>query len=346
MKRINLKLITILLIVTVVITLTASNIGPLQSRAWADGSESIGIGALVILGAWGGYKLFSNYQEGKYNSYLDKGEQYLKAKNYQLAIKNLNYAHEINNSVRVNQLLTKAKSEYQQLHYQQGQDYLEQGNWELAYQEFNKVRNYGEYLNSNLKQEQAYKKLRQEKLKRIAVVEFEDNNYQYDLGTRITAFLISDLLNQEPDFLEIVERDRLSRILQEQKLQSSGLITGDKAKEIGNLVGANYLLVGKVISGEVNRDRTEDILTKDEEEVIKIRVAKEAYVEVIFKLLNVSNGSVKISKSFEEVKSYRESYFEDEPEVITSDEKILNDALKEVAARFANVLVREYSLAE
>ena len=347
MKSASLKLTTILLIVIVGITLTASNIGPLQSRAWASSGESIGVGALVILGAWGGYKLFSSHQADKYNNYLANGQQYLEAGNYGLAIKDLEQAKNIKDSVEVNQLLTEAKSNYQQQHYQQGQDYLDQENWEAAYRSFKKVAKYGDYLDNNLKQEEAYKKLRQEKLKRVAVIEFEDNSYQYDLGTRTTGFLISDLLSLDPDFLEIVEREKLSTILKEQKLQSSGLITSSTAQEIGNLVGADYLLVGKVISGEVSRDKVTDVLTKEEgEEVEKIRVEKEAYVEVLFKLVNVADGSVVVSKSFEETENYHESYFEDETEIITSDEKLLNRVLKQVTARFSNIIVKKYSLTD
>lgn len=346
MKNISLKLTSILLIVIVGLTLTASNIGPLKSKAWASSSgEKIGVGALVILGAWGGYKLFSGYRAEQYNNYLNKGRQYFKSDNYGLAIKNLQQAKDIKDSVEVNQLLTKAESKYQQRHYQQGIDYLKEENWELAYQEFKKVAHHGAYLDNNLKRDQAYKKLRQQRLKRIAVIEFEDNSYRYDLGTRTTGFLIADLLNLEPDFLEIVERDKLSTILQEQKLQFSGLITSATAQEIGNLVGADYLLVGKVISGEVTRDKVSELLTQENgEEIEKIRVEKEAYVEVLFKLIDVNDGAIVISNSFEESKNYQESYFEDETKIVVSDEQLLNQTLKEVTARFSNVLIKEYSL--
>jgi len=345
MKSLNLKLITLLLVFIVSIALTVSGTGLFQSTAWADEGNSIGVGALVVLGVWGSYKLFTDYQQNKYDTHLEHGQQYLDAGNYELAIKNLQVARKIENSVQVNQFLTTAKSNYQQQHYKKGMKYFNNDNWELAYQEFDNVQQYGEYLDSNLKQEQAYKQLRKQNLKRVAVIEFEDNSFRYDLGTRTTGFLISELLNQEPDFLEIVERNKLSTILDEQKLQASGLIKADDAREIGNLVGANYLLVGKVISGEVNSDKTENILTKDDgTEVTEIRVEKETYVEVLFKLIDVSNASVVVSKSFDRVDSYRESYREDEPQIITSDDQLLNTALKNVTARFASILVRKYSL--
>ncbi|MGM0501978.1 MAG: CsgG/HfaB family protein [Bacillota bacterium] len=347
MTRLNYRLITILLVVIVVITLTASNIGPLQSKAWAGSGESIGVGALVILGAWGGYKMFSGYRQEQYSEYLEKGEQYLADEEYGLAIENLKAAQRINDSTKANQLLTEAKEGYQQVHYQQGLDYLSAENWELAYQEFKKVKKYGEYLASNLKREEAYQKLRQENLKRIAVIELGDNSYQYDLGTRTTAFLVSDLLAQEPDFLEIIERDELDSILEDENLPTSGLIDSKTAQEIKKEVDTDYLVVGKVISGEVNRNRVKDSLTQDDgSQETKISIEKEVYVEVVFKLIDVSSGVVEISENFQETETYRESYFENEPEVVTSDEQLLNDALKKVTERFSNLLLRRYSLSK
>ena len=261
MDRVSVKLTTILLIVVVAITLSASNVGPLESRAWASSGESIGVGALVVLGAWGGYKLFTGHQQDKYDEYLAKGKQYLDSEDYALAIKSLQSAREINDSVEANQLLTKAKTNYQQHHYQLGKDYLAEKNFELAYQEFKKVEQYGAYLDSNVKKDRAYNKLRQQKLKRVAVIEFEDNSYRYDLGTRTTGFLVSDLLELEPDFLEIVERDKLSKTLTAQELKASGLITSTAAQEIGTAAKVDYLLVGKVISGEIDRDESTGVQT-------------------------------------------------------------------------------------
>lgn len=347
MKSISLKLSTVLLILIVALTLTVSNIGPLQSKAYASSGESIGVGALVILGAWGGYKMFSNHQADKYANYLEEGRESLKAKNYSLAIKSLESATEIKDSLEANQLLTEAESKYQEYHYQRGEDYLEDQNWELAYQEFKRVEKYGAYLNSNLKREKAYDKLRAKKLKRMLVLEFEDNNYQYDLGTRITGFLVSDLLEQEVDFLEIIEEASLSSQFSAEELPREGLITSSQAQKIAQSTEVDYLLVGKVISGEVDRDKSIDLVTQEDgEEVERIRVEKEAYGEVLFKLVNTANGAVVISKSISETEDYHESYFEDEAAVITSDERLINRVLKKLALRFSNTLIKQYSLVE
>ncbi|MBM7557535.1 CsgG/HfaB family protein [Halanaerobacter jeridensis] len=347
MKSVSLKLTTVLLVMIVAITLTANNVGPLPSQVCASSGESIGVGALVVLGAWGGYKLFTGHQQQKYDDYLAQGKEYLENENYALAIKSFKSARKIKDSVKANQLLTTAQTKYQQYHYQQGKEYLEEENWELAYQEFKKVEQSASYLDSNLKKEEAYNKLRQQKLKRVAVIEFEDNSYRYDLGTRTTGFLVSDLLELEPDFLEIVERDKLSTTLTAQELAASGLITSTAAQEIGTAAQTDYLLVGKVISGEIDRDESRELLTKeDDEEVEKIRIEKAAYVEVLFKLIDATDGAVVVSKSFEETELYQQSYFEDEAQIIVSDEKLLNTALKKVAGRFANLLVKQYGLIE
>ena len=335
MASLTVKSITVLLIVVLSFSLVVSGIGPLESKAWASSGESIGVGALVVLGVWGGYKLFSNHRAEKYADYLEKGKEYLASTDYALALKSLEQAKKIEDSLAVNQLLTEARTKYQKYHYQQGSAYLKDKNWELAYQEFKRVEKYGAYLNSNQKLTQAYQQLRQEKLKRVLVLTFSDNDYQYDFGTRITGFLVSDLLAQEPDFLEIKEED----------LAYQGLITASEAQKIGGQVTADLLVTGKVITGQVDQQKVRDTISQEDgSEVTQIRVEKRAYSEAILKLVDLKDGRVVLSKSFSERENYQESYLADETEVIKSDEELLNQTLKKIAQRFSNLLIKKYEI--
>lgn len=50
----------------------------------------------------------------------------------------------------------------------------------------------------------------------------------------------------------VVERSNLDQIFKELGLQNSGVVDSSSAIEIGNLSGADYTLMGKVVEAEIN----------------------------------------------------------------------------------------------
>lgn len=59
--------------------------------------------------------------------------------------------------------------------------------------------------------------------------------------------LISQLTNMNHPFLEVVDRDNMEAILNEQKLAMSGLIDEKSAAKMGELLGVKAVLIGKVV---------------------------------------------------------------------------------------------------
>ncbi|URA09072.1 FlgO family outer membrane protein [Thermospira aquatica] len=86
---------------------------------------------------------------------------------------------------------------------------------------------------------------------RIAVVEFElrgDPIEIKDIEKIVPEFLITEL--QKIKKYEIEERLLLAKVLQEQKLSATGLITEETAVKIGQLFGVEALVSGTIISFE------------------------------------------------------------------------------------------------
>src|SRR5262245_44888867 len=78
--------------------------------------------------------------------------------------------------------------------------------------------------------------------KMVAVVDFVDKTVygQGRLGTVASDVLITGLLEGEQ--VRVIERQQLSKLLDEQKLQHSGVTDQSSAVDVGKLANADYLV--------------------------------------------------------------------------------------------------------
>ncbi|GAB6099378.1 hypothetical protein JCM16358_12570 [Halanaerocella petrolearia] len=347
------QFIAVVLLVFISVTFIGADYAQAQAGAKFDfGSDNetlkkVGIGGIIVLGIMGIVNLVRKHKEEEYQGHLKRGKMYLEQEDYDEAINNLSQAQDVKDTIEVERLLHKARSKYQKKHYQLGNQYLEEGNWELAYHEFEKVKRYGSYLDTQQKYNQAYRHLRELKLKRIAVVEFEDSSYGYgNLGQRATSLFTAQLLDKNPKFIEVIEREQLNEVLEEQKLGASGLIDSSTAKDIGNIMGVDYLVVGEVISGDVSENKDSewvDVYYSDEEKR-RYTVQKVAYTQIFFKLLKVSDGSVVLSKRVKKKVKYEDSYYEGDSVVVPSDNELMDEALTNTVDSFARQIYNKYEL--
>ncbi|MEA3287702.1 MAG: CsgG/HfaB family protein [Candidatus Marinimicrobia bacterium] len=84
----------------------------------------------------------------------------------------------------------------------------------------------------------------EEPLKSIAVLEFEAKGVSKLEASTLTDRFRSELV-QTKVFLQI-ERNKIEQIFKEQKLQMSGTVSEDKLVEIGELLGAELLVIGSI----------------------------------------------------------------------------------------------------
>lgn len=82
----------------------------------------------------------------------------------------------------------------------------------------------------------------------IAVAEFQNATGRQELefmGNSVPAILTTDLTKTGQ--ITIVERRKINRIAEEQRFSLSGMVDERTAKEVGRLLGADYLVTGAVI---------------------------------------------------------------------------------------------------
>ena len=82
----------------------------------------------------------------------------------------------------------------------------------------------------------------------IALLPFENASGTQGLDAKVAAYTLEAMTDIKDPFLRVVDREHMQAILQEQKLQLSGVIDQNTAVTVGELVGAQALLTGTVLS--------------------------------------------------------------------------------------------------
>jgi len=78
----------------------------------------------------------------------------------------------------------------------------------------------------------------------IAVIDFDANNVKKSNARALTERLTTELI--KVDQYIVVERSKVDKMLKEQKFQSSGCVNISCAVEVGNVLGAKYIVVGTI----------------------------------------------------------------------------------------------------
>jgi len=115
--------------------------------------------------------------------------------------------------------------------------------------------------------------LAQDELKDIAVLEFQDNSIIKNQEIqKLRSGLPSLFMNALSTInnVQIIDRRKLKKILEEQALIQSGILKEDSFLKIGKLTGANFLILGSFLIG-MNEDIRIDCRIVDSEsgEIIK-----------------------------------------------------------------------------
>ena len=170
--------------------------------------------------------------------------------------------------------IIKAKTNAAETHYQEGkllfQD-LDIESQKLAAKEFRKVQ---EYCLGYKDSAELYEKAKHGGVKRVAIMPFEDKtgriNKYSGLSDIITDDVMSNLLhdNNAMEFLEIISRDQIEKIMQEQSLAELGVIDSETFVEIGKILGVHELITGKITQIIYNQPTTVDRLEGRENTII------------------------------------------------------------------------------
>ncbi|MBI3550276.1 MAG: hypothetical protein HY078_14650 [Elusimicrobia bacterium] len=168
--------------------------------------------------------------------------------------------------------------------------------------------------------------------RRIGVVDFENKTaYGARLGTAASDILITELAKTGK--FVVVERDKLNRIMEEQKLQTSGAIDPRTVVQMGKILGLNAIVTGAVSQFGVNTEGTEALITQSKKQTatatVDIRVVDTETGQVL--LADSGRGVTKSSKRTFLGLGARGGY----------DETLEGDALRAAIVRFTENIVSQ-----
>ncbi|MFH2203774.1 MAG: CsgG/HfaB family protein [Elusimicrobiota bacterium] len=134
--------------------------------------------------------------------------------------------------------------------------------------------------------------------RRIGVVDFENKSGygQGRLGSAASDVLITELAKTGK--FVVVERDKLNKIFDEQKLQASGAIDSRTAVKIGRILGLSAIVTGSISESGVKKEGSDYLLVSSKKQiaevVVDIRVVDVETGQVIY--ADSGSGRAKASK--------------------------------------------------
>jgi hypothetical protein len=148
--------------------------------------------------------------------------------------------------------------------YRSGKAELDAKNYKQAYYFFDQIyQNDKSYKDASTLREKA----RKEAAITVSVLPFQNYTRYNNIERTIQGGVISSVIGLKSPFIDLVDRENLQTILDEQKFGLSGQVDEATAAKVGNLLGVKAVLIGKVTNFTENTGRL-----RNEE-----RVAYESY---------------------------------------------------------------------
>jgi curli biogenesis system outer membrane secretion channel CsgG len=162
--------------------------------------------------------------------------------------------------------------------YSKGKEQMQLGNFRAAYGQFELViKRKATYKDANVLHQQCIQKGQFT----IAIHSFENASGTPGLDAKVGAYTLEALTSINDPFLRVVDREHMEAILQEQKLQLSGVMDQNTAVVVGELVGASALITGTVLSYSESkgtmRSKTRDGYQEYKEKVLNKEDGKYYY---------------------------------------------------------------------
>ncbi len=165
----------------------------------------------------------------------------------------------------------------------------ENGQYRKAYNQFNKViSRKSEYKEANILKQSAL----DNGLFTMALLPFENGTRISGLEVKMSAYTLEALTSANDPFLKVVDRDNIELILEEQKLGLSGIMDEQTAVSVGQIIGAQAIISGAILSYSENIGRPQ-------------RYSRTGYEQYRIKRVNEETG-----KSYYQTKYRQKSYDE------------------------------------
>jgi len=166
----------------------------------------------------------------------------VKKTNEEIKFKTTDYSHN----------LSEAKTKAAEVHYQEGVQLSEKEGIDIQKQAAKEFKAAMVFISEYKDASTLYERARTAGIKRMAIIPFEDKSgkgRKYgDLPGMIVDDIVSDVMNDPSamEFLEIISRDQLELVMQEQALGQTGILDEKSAVELARILGVHEILTGKI----------------------------------------------------------------------------------------------------
>jgi len=166
----------------------------------------------------------------------------VKKTNEEIKFKTTDYSHN----------LSEAKTKAAEVHYQEGVQLSEKEGIDIQKQAAKEFKAAMVFISEYKDASTLYERARTAGIKRMAIIPFEDKSgkgRKYgDLPGMIVDDIVSDVMNDPSamEFLEIISRDQLELVMQEQALRQTGILDEKSAVELARILGVHEILTGKI----------------------------------------------------------------------------------------------------
>ncbi|MFH1825563.1 MAG: CsgG/HfaB family protein [Candidatus Firestonebacteria bacterium] len=132
--------------------------------------------------------------------------------------------------------------------------------------------------------------------RRIAVIDFETKEgYAKRLGTTASSILMTEV-GKSGKFI-LIEREKINKLLEEQKLGQTGIIDSNTAVSVGRILGLNALITGCVSQFGVNTESSHALIAQSKRQIAEATVDIRIIDATNGRVLYVDSGSGKAEKS-------------------------------------------------
>ena len=200
--------------------------------------------------------------------------------------------------------------------YRKGENALEENRYRTAYYAFDEVI----IADPDYKES---KELREEALElglvTLGIISFENGTNISNANKKAEAFILNALSNTDDPFLKVIDRTNFNKLIEEQRLNLSGVVDESTAAEAGKLLGVKFLLGGTLLQitkeagklSKIKKNGFKEVKTKKYNSETKedyyvteykktyfyeYKQQNRAYVSTQIKVISLTTGEIVVSK--------------------------------------------------
>jgi curli biogenesis system outer membrane secretion channel CsgG len=180
---------------------------------------------------------FKNVKESYLEQTYEQGLELIDQEQFSDAEKKFNEVHKFDANFRdVKELRNIA---YLEPLYRKGEEFKNNREYRKAYEAYGKVlKRVPNYKDT--KENRAYV-LEKGRINVVFLSDKKKRNTKYGQSTQtLRGYAINAIINMKDPFIKVVDRDNMDKIIKEQELSVSGLVSEKEALEVGELSGAQY----------------------------------------------------------------------------------------------------------